>query len=95
MSTTEENAKKAAGFLSGILTGWGVPANWARIITGAIIGAVAAAVTLTATSCSCNYTATDGQKHTGFSASFAPDFGLLENAAALISPQTPTNTPTK
>ena len=35
-----EKAKKAAGFVTGLLTGWGVPANWARVITGAIIGAV-------------------------------------------------------
>lgn len=51
-----EKAKKAAGFVTGLLTGWGVPANWARIITGAIIGAVAAVVAMTGTGCTAAYT---------------------------------------
>ena len=51
-----EKAKKAAGFVAGLLTGWGVPANWARIITGAIIGAVAAIAAMTGTGCTASYT---------------------------------------
>lgn len=37
--TEKEAAKKAASFISGLLTGWGVPAAWAKAITGAVIGA--------------------------------------------------------
>lgn len=58
MDNTNNHTEKAAGFLSGILTGWGVPANWARVITGAIIGAVAAYVTLTQTGCTATYNKT-------------------------------------
>lgn len=41
-----EKASKAAGCISGLLTGWGVPGAVARIIAGAIIGAVAAYLAL-------------------------------------------------
>lgn len=51
-----EKAKKAAGFVTGLLTGWGVPANWARVITGAIIGAAAAIAVMTGTGCTAGYT---------------------------------------
>lgn len=37
--TEKEAAKKAASFISGLLRGWGVPAAWAKAITGAVIGA--------------------------------------------------------
>lgn len=53
-----EKAKKAAGFVTGLLTGWGVPANWARVIAGAIIGAVAAIAATTGTGCTASYTQT-------------------------------------
>lgn len=56
MDNETSKAEKAAGFISGLLTGWGVPANWARVITGAIIGAVAAYVTLTQAGCTATYT---------------------------------------
>ena len=51
-----EKAKRAAGFVTGLLTGWGVPANWARVITGAIIGAGAAIAAMTSTGCTASYT---------------------------------------
>ncbi len=51
-----EKAKKAAGFLSGLLTGWGVPANWARVIGGAVIGALAAVAAVYGTGCTAAYT---------------------------------------
>ena len=37
--TEKQAATRAASFISGILTGWGVPAAWAKAITGAVIGA--------------------------------------------------------
>lgn len=58
MDNESNTTEKAAGFISGLLTGWGVPANWARVITGAIIGAVAAYVTLTQSSCTATYNQT-------------------------------------
>ncbi len=40
-------------WLAGLLTGWGIKESWAKIIAGAIIGALAAAGLLTTqTSCS-------------------------------------------
>lgn len=42
-----ETAEKAAGFFSGLLTGWGVKAVWAKVIVGAVMGALAAAGFLT------------------------------------------------
>ena len=51
MDKNKEKVEKAAGFLTGIFTGWGVPANWAKIIAGAIIGALIAAGVITSTSC--------------------------------------------
>lgn len=38
-------------WLAGLLTGWGIRESWAKIIAGAIIGALAAAGLLTATGC--------------------------------------------
>ncbi len=40
-------------WLAGLLTGWGIKESWAKIIAGAVIGALAAAGVLTTqTSCS-------------------------------------------
>jgi len=56
MSTTNTNekAKKAAGWVTGLLTGWGIPGTIARILAGAIIGALATAAALTGTGGSTN-----------------------------------------
>ncbi len=50
MSTNKEKAS----WLTSLLTGWGVREVWAKIIAGAIIGALAAAGVLTQTSCTMN-----------------------------------------
>lgn len=50
-TNTEEKARKAAGFVSGLLTGWGVPANWARVIAGAAVGALCACLAVAAAGC--------------------------------------------
>ena len=57
MTTTNKNekAKKAAGWVTGLLTGWGIPGTIARILAGAIIGAIATAATLTGTGCTASY----------------------------------------
>lgn len=47
MSTNKEKA----GWLTGVLTGWGIKESWAKIIAGAIIGALIAAGVITSTSC--------------------------------------------
>lgn len=41
-----QKARKAAGWVTGLLTGWGIPGTIARILTGAIIGAAAAVLAL-------------------------------------------------
>lgn len=60
MSTNKEKAS----WLAGILTGWGIKESWAKIIAGAIIGALIAAGALTATGCTGSYTQTaNGEIH--------------------------------
>lgn len=51
MKTNKEKAK----WLTGLLTGWGISESWAKIIAGAIIGALIAAGALTATGCVTTY----------------------------------------
>lgn len=45
-----DNRNKVS-WLTGILTGWGIKESWAKIIAGAIIGALAAAGYITVTGC--------------------------------------------
>lgn len=47
--------EKQYDFLTNFLTGLGVPANWAKVIGGAIIGALCAIGFLSASSCTFNY----------------------------------------
>lgn len=55
--TTNENDKKqqAEGFISRLLTGWGIPGSVARILAGAIVGAVAAWVAFSQSACTTDY----------------------------------------
>ena len=39
----EQNAKETPGWLTGLLTGWGIKESWAKLIAGAVVGARAAA----------------------------------------------------
>ncbi len=74
-TNTTEHAKKAGSFISGLLTGWGVPANWARVITGAIVGAGLAAVALINPSCTASFSQTtgpDGQTSTTYTSTIHP-----------------------
>lgn len=59
-SGVASNAAKAANFLSGLLTGWGVPAAWAKALSGAIIGAAIGALVAVGvlTGCTTSYTQT-------------------------------------
>lgn len=50
------NKKNAHTWLTGLLTGWGVKESWAKILAGAIIGALAAAGVLELTGCTVDYT---------------------------------------
>lgn len=64
--STKQHAAKAANFLSGLLSGWGVPAAWAKALSGAIIGAVIGALVAAGvlTSCTTTYSQTaDGAVH--------------------------------
>lgn len=51
-----EAEEKAAGWLTKVLTGWGVPGAIAHVIAGAIVGAVAAWYLATGTGCTVSYT---------------------------------------
>ncbi len=52
MKEEETKKEEAAGFLMGLLTGWGLPQTWAKVITGAVIGALAALGVMSQSSCS-------------------------------------------
>lgn len=39
----KQNAKETHSWLAGLLTGWGVKESWAKLIAGAVVGALAAA----------------------------------------------------
>ncbi len=51
-----QKEQQAASWLVKILTGWGVPGTLARVLAGAIVGAVAGFYLATATSCTAEYT---------------------------------------
>lgn len=59
--TKNEQATKAAGWLTGLLTGWGVPGSVARILAGAIIGAAIAIMAMAETSCTTTYSQTTAE----------------------------------
>ena len=48
--------KKTYSWLAGLLTGWGVKESWAKVLAGAVIGALVAAGVLTG--CTATYTQT-------------------------------------
>lgn len=92
-----EKANKAAGFLSGLLSGWGVPANIARVIAGAVIGAVAAALALTQTGCTISRTtSTNGETSTSeFHAAVTPGSDLMQVASGIFTSTSNPNNNTK
>ena len=49
----KQAATKTASFISGLLQGWGVPASWAKAITGAIVGAILGILVATGVLSSC------------------------------------------
>ena len=51
MNTNNEQQKEAAGIIARILVALKVPGNWAKVIAGAIMGAIAAWMGMTQTSC--------------------------------------------
>lgn len=51
MNTNNEQQEKAAGFIARILTSLGVPGTWAKLIAGAIMGAIVTWAAMTQTSC--------------------------------------------
>lgn len=68
MPTTDTDTKKqeAEGFLSRLFTGWGIPGSIARILAGALVGAVSAWIALSQSSCTADYTQTaDGLQYHG------------------------------
>lgn len=47
--------KNAHTWLTGLLTGWGVKESWAKVLAGAVIGALVAAGVLQLSGCSVDY----------------------------------------
>lgn len=57
MPTNETDKKQQAeGWISRLLTGWGIPGSIARIIAGALVGAVAAWIAVTQSGCTASLT---------------------------------------
>lgn len=48
--------EKAYNWLTSLLTGWGLRESWAKILAGAVLGALVAAGVLTLEGCSVEYT---------------------------------------
>ncbi len=47
----EQKKEQAASFVQELLAGWGVPATWAKVLTGAAIGALGALIALSQSGC--------------------------------------------
>ena len=60
------NKEEAAGIITRILMACKIPSNWAKVLAGAIIGAVVAWMSLTQSSCA-SKTQSDPPGHTGIS----------------------------
>lgn len=50
------NNKEKYSWLTSLLTGWGIKESWAKVLAGAIIGALCAAGVLTVSGCTACYT---------------------------------------
>ena len=50
-----KQVEKTNNWLTGLLTGWGMRAVWAKLLAGAIIGALCATGILSLDSCSTSY----------------------------------------
>lgn len=48
--------KQKLNWLTGLLTGWGIKESWAKLIAGAVLGALAALGVLSQSSCTASYT---------------------------------------
>lgn len=57
--------KDKAGWLAGLLTGWGIRESWAKVIAGAIIGAAVAAGLLTGCTASVSQSADGSWNYSG------------------------------
>ena len=55
---TTTRKQEAEGFLSRLFTGWGIPGSVARILAGAIIGAVLAWLAIAQTACTASLSTT-------------------------------------
>ena len=52
---TDDKTIKATGFFTSLFSGWGVPGGIARILAGAVIGALAALAALTQGGCTADF----------------------------------------
>lgn len=58
---TDDKTTKATGFFTSLFTGWGVPGGIARILAGAVIGALAALAALTQGGCTADFHQSEGE----------------------------------
>lgn len=63
------NNKEKYSWLTGLLTGWGIKESWAKLIAGAIIGAIAA---FTMSSCTWDLKATSSTQEFDSSITILP-----------------------
>jgi hypothetical protein len=73
MSTNKEKAS----WLTGLLTGWGIKESWAKIIAGAVIGALVAAGVFTQSGCGVTGNINLSSDQGGISVSKAPDGSFI------------------
>ena len=55
------NTNDKTSWLTGLLTGWGIKESWAKIIAGAIVGALTAAGAMTLSGCGATVTVSSDQ----------------------------------
>ncbi|MEG0025177.1 MAG: hypothetical protein RR250_02850 [Akkermansia sp.] len=86
MNDNNAKNKEAADIIQKILTGCGVPANWAKVIAGAVIGGVIAYMALTSTGCAASGSMSIGNADLGAG---GLQFGDVQTTWSQSTPEEP------
>lgn len=84
MSDSTENK---TSWLAGLLTGWGIKESWAKIIAGAIIGALCAAGALSSSGCGTAGSLSLSSDQGVLSVSYDEDGNLIITGAPVVEQQ--------